>query len=119
MTDWKRILPAVALHARADIVAAFVAADDRIAAAEITTPLRIAHFAAQIATESGGMTRLEKSLFYTAERLCQVWPKRFPTLVSVKPYAGNPKALAEKVYGGRLGNVQPGDGWRYRGGGLM
>ncbi|WP_267355556.1 MULTISPECIES: peptidoglycan-binding protein [unclassified Methylobacterium] len=119
MTDWKRILPAVAPHARADIVAAFVAADDRIAAAEITTPLRIAHFVAQIATESGGMTRLEESLFYTAERLCQVWPKRFPTLASAKPYAGNPKALAEKVYGGRMGNVQPGDGWRYRGGGLL
>ncbi|WP_267361535.1 MULTISPECIES: peptidoglycan-binding protein [unclassified Methylobacterium] len=119
MTDWKRILPAVAPHARADIVTAFIAADERIVGAEITTPLRIAHFVAQIATESGGMTRLEESLFYTAERLCQVWPKRFPTLAAAKPYAGNPKALAEKVYGGRMGNVRPGDGWRYRGGGLL
>ena len=119
MTDWKRILPAVAPRVRADIVAAFVAADDRIAAAEITTPNRIAHFVAQIATESGGMTRLEESLFYTPERLCAVWPKRFPTLAAARPYAGNPKALAEKVYGGRMGNVQPGDGWRYRGGGLL
>jgi putative chitinase len=119
MTDWKRILPAVAPHARADIVAAFVAADDRIAAAEITTPLRIAHLVAQVATETGGLTRLEESLFYTAERLCAVWPKRFPNLAAAKPYAGNPQALAEKVYGGRLGNVKPGDGWRYRGGGAL
>lgn len=119
MTDWKRILPAVAPHARADIVAALNAADDRIAAAEITTPDRIAHFVAQMATESGGFTRLEESLFYTAARLHEVWPKRFPTLASAKPYADNPKALAEKVYGGRMGNVRPGDGWRYRGGGLL
>ncbi|MCJ2053972.1 peptidoglycan-binding protein [Methylobacterium sp. J-070] len=119
MTDWKRILPAVAPHARADLVAAFTAADDRIAAAEIITPLRIAHFVAQVATETGGLTHLEESLFYTAERLCSVWPKRFPSLAAAKPYAGNPKALAEKVYGGRLGNVKPGDGWRYRGGGAL
>ncbi|MET3485344.1 peptidoglycan-binding protein [Methylobacterium sp. 1973] len=119
MTDWKRILPAVAPRVRADVFAAFVAADERIAAAEINTPLRIAHFVAQLATESGGMTRLEENLFYTAERLCEVWPKRFPTLAAARPYAGNPKVLAEKVYGGRLGNVKPGDGWRYRGGGLI
>ena len=121
MTDWKRILPAVAPHARADLVAAFVAADDRIAAAEITTPDRIAHFVAQVATETGGLTRLEESLFYTAERLHAVWPKRFPTVASARPFAGNPKALAEKVYGCRpgLGNTRPGDGWRYRGGGAL
>ncbi len=119
MTDWKRILPAVAPRARADVVAALIAADDRIAAAEISTPLRLAHFLAQMATESGDFTRLEEDLFYSAERLCQVWPKRFPTLAAAKPYARNPKALAEKVYGGRMGNVKPGDGWRYRGGGLM
>jgi putative chitinase len=119
MTDWKRIVPAVAPRARADIVAAFVAADDRIAAAEITTPLRIAHFLAQVATETGGLTKLEESLFYTAERLCAVWPKHFPTIAAARPYAGNPKALAEKVYGGRMGNVKAGDGWRYRGGGAL
>ncbi|MCJ2139669.1 peptidoglycan-binding protein [Methylobacterium sp. E-066] len=119
MTDWKRILRAVAPSARADVIAAFITADDRIAAAEISTPLRLAHFVAQMATESGGFTRLEEDLFYSAERLVAVWPKRFPTLAAAKPYARNPKALAEKVYGGRMGNVQPGDGWRYRGGGLM
>ncbi|MCJ2102476.1 peptidoglycan-binding protein [Methylobacterium sp. E-046] len=119
MTDWKRILPAVAPGARADLIAAFIAADARIAAAEITTPLRLAHFLAQVATETGGLARLEEGLSYTAERLCKVWPARFPTLAAAKPYARNPKALAEKVYGGRLGNVRPGDGWRYRGGGAL
>ena len=119
MTDWKRILPAVAPGVRADLIAAFIAADARIAAAEITTPLRLAHFLAQVATETGGLARLEEGLSYSAERLCKVWPARFPTLAAAKPYARNPMALAEKVYGGRLGNGRPGDGWRYRGGGAL
>lgn len=118
MTDWKRILRAVAPNARADIVAAFVAGDAKITAAGITTPLRIAHFLAQVVPESQGLTRLEESLTYSAERLCVVWKKRFPTLASARPYAKNPKALAEMVYGGRMGNVRPGDAYRYRGGGL-
>lgn len=118
MTDWKRILRAVAPSARADIVAAFVAGDAKIAAAGITTPLRIAHFLAQIVPESAFLTRLEENLSYSAPRLCEVWPKRFPTLGHAKPYAKNPKALAEKVYGGRMGNVRPGDAYRFRGGGL-
>lgn len=119
MTDWKRLIAAVAPKARADIVAAFVAADEPIVAAGITTPVRIAHFLAQVATETGGLVSVEENLSYSAKRLCEVWPKRFPTLASAAPYANNPKALAEKTYGGRLGNVQPGDGWRYRGGGAL
>lgn len=118
MTDWKRILRAVAPNARADIIAAFIAGDDKITAAGITTPLRIAHFLAQIVPESQGLTRLEESLTYSAERLCVVWKRRFPTLAAARPYAKNPRALAEMVYGGRMGNVRPGDGYRYRGGGL-
>ncbi|WP_375455640.1 peptidoglycan-binding protein [uncultured Methylobacterium sp.] len=117
MTDWTRIIRAMAPAARADIVAAFQAADARIATAEIATPARIAHFLAQIATETGGFRRLEEDLSYSAERLCAVWPKRFPSLDAARPYARNPKALAEKVYGGRMGNTRPGDGYRYRGGG--
>lgn len=119
MTDWKRILRAVAPSARADVMAAFVAADERITAAEISTPLRIAHFVAQVAAETGGLRSLEEDLFYSAKRLCAVWPKRFPSEAAARPFARNPKALAEKVYGGRLGNVKPGDGWRYRGGGAI
>lgn len=84
----------------------------------IDTPVRAAHFLAQIAVESGGLTRLEEGLSYSAERLTMVWPSRFPTLAAAQRYVRNPQALANNVYGGRMGNTQPGDGWLYRGRGL-
>lgn len=84
----------------------------------ITTPLRMAHFLAHMAEETGGFRALVENLNYTsAARIRQVWPSRFRTDAAAKPYVRKPEALAEKVYGGRLGNTAPGDGWRYRGGG--
>jgi len=88
-------------------------------AAGIVTPLRVQHFMAQIAVETAGLVAIEENLSYTARRLTKVWPARFPTIASAQPYARNPQALANKVYGGRLGNVAADDGWRYRGSGLM
>jgi len=72
-------------------------------------------FLGQILHESAGLTQFTENLNYSAERLCAVWPTRFPTLDSARPYAHNAEALANRVYGGRLGNTAPGDGWRYRG----
>lgn len=79
------------------------------------TPLRLAHFLAQTAQESGGFARLRENLSYSAERLVAVWPSRFPTVAAAAPFARNPRALAAKVYDGRLGNDRPGDGWTFRG----
>ena len=76
-------------------------------------PLRLAYFLAQIHVESAGFSRLTENLDYLAKRLCKVWPSRFPTLASAMPDANNPEALAKKVCGGRMGNVNPGDGFRY------
>lgn len=87
--------------------------------AGLTTPGRVAHFIAQVAHESGGLTRLEESLSYSAERLMVVWPSRFPTMAVAQQYARSPAALAEKVYGGRMGNIKPGDGYKFRGRGLI
>lgn len=84
-------------------------------AAGITTPLRLAHCLAQSSVETAGFTRLTENLNYTAERIRAVWPSRFPTVASAQPFARNPEALAEKVYGGRFGNLSDGDGWKYRG----
>ena len=91
---------------------------DHFARFEITnTKRRLAYFLAQAAEESGGFTVFEEKLSYTAQRLVQVWPGRFPTIAAAAPYARNPQRLANKVYGGRMGNgpEASGDGWRFRG----
>jgi putative chitinase len=95
------------------------ALDQACRAHGIVTPRRIRHFMAQVGHESLGFTRLVENLNYSAPRLVAVWPRRFPTVTAALPYAHNPERLAEKVYGGRLGNTHPGDGWKYRGGGWI
>lgn len=77
----------------------------------------VAAFLAQIAHESAELTRLEENLRYSAERLMQVWPRRFPDMLTAREYAGRPDALANTVYANRLGNgdAASGDGWRFRG----
>lgn len=59
--------------------------------------------------------KTENLTYSTAERIRQVWPKRFPRLGDALPYVRNPQALANKVYAGRMGNVRVNDGWTYRG----
>jgi len=77
--------------------------------------VEIDDFLGQILHESAGLTQFTENLRYSPQRLCQVWPSRFPTLAAAMPYAYNAEALANKVYGARMGNTAPGDGWRYRG----
>lgn len=79
------------------------------------TPERLGMFLAQWAHESNFICQSE-NLNYSAARLCQVWPKRFPNQSTAQPYANNPQALANKVYNGRMGNrLGSNDGWTYRG----
>lgn len=86
----------------------------------IDTPQRLIHFLAQFGHETAGFTYLVENLNYTATRLLQIWPKRF-TAKSALQYAGKPEAIANRVYGGRMGNgPEPtGDGWKYRGRGVQ
>ncbi|BDT70430.1 hypothetical protein os1_46230 [Comamonadaceae bacterium OS-1] len=85
------------------------------------SPLRIAHFMAQMLHESGAFTIQFENLNYSAERLPKVWPKRFQPIGQLDPavFAHNPEKLANEVYGGRMGNVAPGDGFKFRGRGLL
>jgi putative chitinase len=86
----------------------------------ITTPLRLAHFMAQISHESSGGTITAENMNYTtAARIAAVWPSRF-TAASAAAYVRNPKKLASKVYNGRMGNkAGTDDGYTYRGRGLL
>ena len=94
----------------------------------IDTPNEESSFLSMIAQETGGLTVFQEDLSYSADRLVQVWPKRFTlnplpgTSIwalprDAKAYAHNPRALAEFVYGGRMGNGKEGsgDGWKFRG----
>lgn len=109
----------IAPGADAGIIAGIVKHQALLAKSGIDTPKRLCHFLGQIACESAGFTRLEENLFYTTtDRLKAVWPSRFKTDSAALPYLRNPQKLANFVYGGRLGNKKPGDGWKYRGSSL-
>jgi len=70
---------------------------------------------AHIGHESQDLNRLAENLNYSAERLMQVWPSRFRTIERARQFERNPEALANEVYGGRMGNNREGDGWKFRG----
>jgi putative chitinase len=104
---------------RCDVVALAPALDGACREFSITDPREISYFLGHCYVETAGFTTFEENLSYSPERLMAVWPRRFSTLDVAKPFALNPTALAEKVYGERLGNVHPGDGWRFRGSGCL
>jgi len=115
------IIYAIAPSARAEIVNGIVeAAKTLFDKYKISDRKHVAWMLGRIAVETGGFNRLEENLFYTSvKRLRQVWPSRFKSDASAAPYVRNPQKLANLVYGGRLGNVGPNDGWLYRGSGDM
>jgi len=87
----------------------------------IDTPARVASFLAQCAHESGGFTALKENLNYRAVTLRRVFPKYFPDDDIANAYAGKQEMIANRVYGGRMGNgdEHSGDGFRYCGRGLI
>jgi len=88
---------------------------------EIDSPQRVAAFIAQCTHESGGFKRLKENLNYKAESLRRVFPKYFPTDELAQEYAHKQEQIANRVYGGRMGNgdESSGDGFRYCGRGLI
>ena len=87
----------------------------------ITTKEQIACFLSQCSHESAGFSRLSENLNYSAAGLCATWKKRFPTMASAKPYTRSPEKIANLVYCDRMGNGNEasGDGWKYRGKGVI
>lgn len=84
----------------------------------IDTPVRQAYFLAQIAHESGSLSAVSENLNYSAQRLLQIFPKYFKADTAAS-YANKPMKIANKVYGNRMGNVEPNDGFKFRGRGLI
>ena len=96
----------------------------------ITTPQRMAHFMAQALTETGGFTLLRESMSYSVPRMLEIFGvgnhSARVTAAEAPSLKNNERALSERVYGlgnphkaAELGNTEPGDGFRYRGNGVL
>ena len=93
--------------------------------AYFTTPDRLADFIGQTGHETGNYTRFNENLNYSAAQALNTWPAHFNNALA--QWADrNPERIAEVAYGiksrqgkGRMGNTQPGDGWKYRGRGAL
>jgi putative chitinase len=88
---------------------------------DINTPLRVAHFVAQCAHESGNFVFIKENLNYKAASLQKIFSKYFPTAELAAQYANQPEQIANRIYANRMGNgpETSGDGFRYCGRGLI
>jgi putative chitinase len=86
---------------------------------QINTPKRQACFIGQCMHESGGFKFLRENLNYSAKALMATWPSRFPDADTAEKYARQPEMIANKVYSGRMGNTEDGDGAKFIGRGLI
>jgi len=88
---------------------------------EINTPLRVSHFIAQCAHESGNFVFVKENLNYKAASLRKIFSKYFPTDELAAQYANKPERIANRIYANRMGNgpEESGDGFRYCGRGLI
>jgi putative chitinase len=93
---------------------------DTAAKFNITTNLRLAHFLAQCAHESGGFKAVTENLNYSADGLLKIFPKYFTNKLN-ESYARNPEKIASRVYASRMGNGDElsKDGFKFRGRGYI
>jgi putative chitinase len=93
--------------------------------AGISSRKELANFMAQVGHESGGLTRLEESFRYTKGTwqipVKSAMREGLEALEDARLEAlqGKPEKLAELMYGGRMGNDEPGDGYKFHGRGYM
>jgi putative chitinase len=93
---------------------------DTAAKFNITNVLRLTHFLAQCAHESGNWRAVSENLGYSAAQLPKMWPSYF-NASNAAQYAYKPEMIANRAYGGRMGNgpESSGDGWKFRGRGYI
>jgi putative chitinase len=88
---------------------------------EITEPLRLAHFLAQIAHESGNFQFMSENLNYSSDSLLRVFPKYFKDKATADRYARKPEMIGSRVYANRMGNGDEAskEGFKFRGRGYL
>lgn len=88
--------------------------------AGMTNVTELAMFLGQCYTETGGFRLFSEGINYSARRAFELWPRKFGTLANAERIAAQgATAIADFVYGSRMGNTQPGDGSRFRGRGFI
>jgi len=116
------ILRSIMPNASAENITRYLAPlNDEMTKFGIDTPLRVAHFIAQLAHESGSFKYSSENLNYSAKALRAVFGRYFPTEELANEYAREPEKIANCVYANRManGDEASGDGWKYRGRGLI
>lgn len=104
------------MNAKAGMAAMIKAIKD----AGITSPSEIALLLANTKHETGGFKRVDENLRYSPDRLLAIFPKYFRSREDAEAVSkAGPVAIANRVYGGRMGNNEPGDGNKYRGRGYI
>lgn len=85
------------------------------------TPLRAAHFLAQLVHESSDLTTFRENMNYGAAGLIRTWPSHFSSMIEAQHYERQPIKIANHVYANRMGNgnEKSNDGWNYRGAGWI
>jgi predicted chitinase/V8-like Glu-specific endopeptidase len=112
---------AVSPKANSALVQALIADKEQYTRIGIDSPLIIAHFIAQVMTETGGLERLDEKLSYSQKRAIEVFSRAVLPAAKAAELAGRPRQFANWVYGNRLGNRgrDTDDGWMYRGSGYI
>jgi putative chitinase len=87
----------------------------------VTSALRLSHFLAQCAHESGNFKLVSENLNYSADGLLKIFPKYFKDKATADAYARKPEKIANRVYASRMGNGDEasGDGFKFRGRGFI
>ncbi len=89
---------------------------------EINTPNRVAGFLAQTGHESAMYKTITENLNYSSKALDAIFGKYFKRAgVDAKEYHRQPEKIANRIYANRMdnGDTASGDGWRFRGGGIL
>ena len=108
-------------HLDVDGICAALDTEFSIPAHGFTTLKRRAAFIGQLCVESAHFTRVTENLNYSAQGLLNTFPKHFSNVIQANEYAHQPEKIANRVYANRMGNGDEasGDGWRFRGRGLI
>ncbi|WP_374981736.1 glycoside hydrolase family 19 protein [Pseudomonas solani] len=122
----ERFLSLISLNARPEAGVFISVLEQALPRFSVTTPTRQSAFLAQCAHESAGFSRFAENLNYSAAGLAATWPGRFrgadgqPNALALA-YQRRPAVIANYVYANRMGNgdEESGDGWRFRGRGLL